>query len=248
MAEKLNNLFSSKMHHISTINNMNELNLSPNITYYLNNSSNRSLKDITPFNDLNDSLMNNEGAEHPMDDGHDDQPQPETPKMDINFNSNNQKLNENINHEDPQKEDNINTETKATTNKVNTDKDKKIGIIPTIQNIVCTANLNCKLIHREISLQEQNTEYEPKRFSGLIMRIKEPKATSLIFYNGKIVVLGTKTEEDSKNACRKIGKIIKSLNYPVKLTDITIQNMVGSCDVNFQINLCLLNIKSKFFV
>jgi hypothetical protein len=104
---------------------MNELNLSPNITYYLNNSSNRSLKDITPFNDLNDSLMNNEGAEHPMDDGHDDQPQPETPKMDINFNSNNQKLNENINHEDPQKEDNINTETKATTNKVNTDKDKK---------------------------------------------------------------------------------------------------------------------------
>ena len=80
------------------------------------------------------------------------------------------------------------------------------------------------------------------------MRIKEERATSLIFYNGKIVVLGTKTEEDSKNASRKIGKIIKSLNYPIALTDITIQNMVGSCDIRFQRNLCLLNIIIKRFV
>ena len=139
---------------------MNELNLSPNITYYLNNSSNRSLIDIIPFNDLNDSLMNNEGAEHPKDDGHDDQPQPETPKMNINFNSNNQKLNENINHEHPQKEDNINTKTKATTNKVK--------IIPTIQNIVYTAKLNWKLRLREIAFQEQIQNMNQKDSQALL--------------------------------------------------------------------------------
>jgi transcription initiation factor TFIID TATA-box-binding protein len=192
--------------------------------------------------------MNNEGAQHPMDDGNDDEPQSETPKMNINFNSNDQKFNENINHETPQKEKNISTETKATTNKVNSDKDKKIEIIPTIQNLVCTAQLNCQLRLREIALQEQNTQYEPKRFSGLIMRIKEPKATSLIFSNGKIIVLGTKTEEDSRNACRKIGRIIQRINYPVKLTNIKIQNMVGSCDVKFQINLYLLANNIKRFV
>ena len=248
MTEQFKKLFSSKLYNIDTINNINKLNVSPSITYYQNNSSNMSPLAITPFNDLNESLMNNEGAQNPMNDGNYDEPQPETPKMNINFNSNNQKLNENIIIEDPQKEKNISIETKATTNKVNSDKDKKIEIIPTIQNLVCTAKLNCNLRLREIALQEQNTQYEPKRFSGLIMRIKEPKATSLIFNNGKIIVLGTKTKEDSKNACRKIGKIIQRLNYPVKLTNITIQNMVGSCDVGFQINLIQLDIFIKTFV
>ena len=248
MSEHLNKLFSSEMDNLNTINNMNEFNLSPNITYYKNNSFNSSFLDITQLNNLNESLMNNEGAQHPMDDGNDDEPQSETPKMNINFNSNDQKFNENINHETPQKEKNISTETKATTNKVNSDKDKKIEIIPTIQNLVCTAQLNCQLRLREIALQEQNTQYEPKRFSGLIMRIKEPKATSLIFSNGKIIVLGTKTEEDSRNACRKIGRIIQRINYPVKLTNIKIQNMVGSCDVKFQINLIRLNNNINRFV
>jgi transcription initiation factor TFIID TATA-box-binding protein len=248
MSEKLQKLFSSEMYNIDTINNINEFNLSPNITYYHNNSSNKSLLDITSPNNINESLMDNEGAQHPMDDGNDDEPQPETPKMNFNFDSNDQKLNENINHEDPQKEKNINTETKATTNKVNPDKDKKIEIIPTIQNLVCTAELNCQLRLREIALQEQNTQYEPKRFSGLIMRIKEPKATSLIFSNGKIIVLGTKTEEDSRSACRKIGRIIQRINYHVKLTNIKIQNMVGSCDVRFQINLFILSNNIKRFV
>ena len=248
MSEHLNKLFSSEMDNINTINNMNEFNLSPNITYYKNNSFNSSFLDITQLNNLNESLMNNEGAQHPMDDGNDDEPQSETPKMNINFNSNDQKFNENINHETPQKEKNISTETKATTNKVNSDKDKKIEIIPTIQNLVCTAQLNCQLRLREIALQEQNTQYEPKRFSGLIMRIKEPKATSLIFSNGKIIVLGTKTEEDSRNACRKIGRIIQRINYPVKLTNIKIQNMVGSCDAKFQINLIRLNNNINRFV
>ena len=243
MTEKL-----SQMYNMNTNNNINEINLSPNITYYLNNSSNKSLLDITSPNNINESLMNNDGAQYPMDDGNDGEPQPETPKMNININSNDQKLNEDINHEDPQKEKNISTETKATTNKVNSDKDKQIEIIPTIQNIVCTAELNCQLKLREIALQEQNTQYEPKRFSGLIMRIKEPKATSLIFSNGKIIVLGTKTEEDSRNACRKIGRIIQRINYPVKLTNIKIQNMVGSCDAKFQINLIRLNNNINRFV
>jgi transcription initiation factor TFIID TATA-box-binding protein len=236
MTEKL-----SQMYNMNTNNNINEINLSPNITYYLNNSSNKSLLDITSPNNINESLMNNDGAQYPMDDGNDGEPQPETPKMNININSNDQKLNEDINHEDPQKEKNISTETKATTNKVNSDKDKQIEIIPTIQNLVCTAQLNCQLRLREIALQEQNTKYVPKRFSGLIMRICKPiRATSLIFHNGNIVVLGTKTEEDCYNACRKVAKIIKSLNYCVKLTDFKIHNCVGSCDMKFQLNLSKL--------
>ena len=244
MTELLNKLFQLDLNKINSVNSINQSNPSQHITYYINGSFNK----FSQSNNFNDLLMNNNDGQNPMDNGNDEELEPETPKMKINFNSNIQKLNENLNHDSPQKEKetSTNTETKATISNVNTEP--KIKIIPTIQNLVATANLNCDLRLREIAFQEQNTKYVPNRFSGLIMRICNPiEATSLIFSNGKIVVLGAKTEEDSKNACRKIGKIIKSLNYPVKFTDFKIHNIVSSCDVRFQINLYRLfnNIQKK---
>jgi transcription initiation factor TFIID TATA-box-binding protein len=112
-----------------------------------------------------------------------------------------------------------------------------IKIIPLIQNIVSTADLCCDINLKQIALQVENTQYNPLKFSGLIMRIKDPKTTALIFSNGKIICLGAKTEEDSKNACRKYAKIIKNLNYPVIFKNFIIQNIVGSCDVHFKIDL-----------
>ena len=115
-------------------------------------------------------------------------------------------------------------------------------IIPTIQNIVSTANLDCELNLKAIALLLENAVYNPKRFSGLIMRIKEPKSTALIFNNGKMVVLGAKTEEDSKKASRRFAKTLKSLNFNVIFKNFRIQNIVASCDVKFEIRLNALNL------
>lgn len=71
-------------------------------------------------------------------------------------------------------------------------------IKPKLQNIVSTANLGCELKLRQIALQARNAEYNPKRFAAVIMRIKEPKTTALIFSSGKMVCTGAKSEEDSK--------------------------------------------------
>ena len=116
----------------------------------------------------------------------------------------------------------------------------KIEILPFIENIVSTANFGCLLNLREIALQAKNAEYNPKRFSAVIMKIKEPKTTALIFSTGKIVCLGAKTEEDSKKACKKFGKIIKSLGYQAIFKDFNIENIVGSVDVKFNISLMKL--------
>ena len=72
------------------------------------------------------------------------------------------------------------------------------------------------------------------------MKIKEPKSTALIFSSGRIVCLGAKNEEDSKKACRKFAKIIKSLGYPVVFKEFKIQNIVGSADATFKISLVKL--------
>ena len=116
-------------------------------------------------------------------------------------------------------------------------------IQPKLQNIVSTANLGCPLKLRQIALQARNAEYNPKRFAAVIMRIREPKTTALIFSSGKMVCTGAKSEEDSKKASRKYAKIIRSLGFPVEFKDFKVQNIVGSCDVKFQISLSRLNIQ-----
>ncbi|GAA5938857.1 TATA-binding protein [Sporobolomyces koalae] len=121
------------------------------------------------------------------------------------------------------------------------DKDEIIpgvqGIVPTLQNIVATVNLECKLDLKTIALHARNAEYSPKRFAAVIMRIREPKTTALVFASGKVVVTGAKSEDDSRLAARKYARIIQKLGFETKFTDFKIQNIVGSCDVKFPIRL-----------
>ncbi|KAK9467725.1 hypothetical protein V1512DRAFT_259899 [Lipomyces arxii] len=111
------------------------------------------------------------------------------------------------------------------------------GIVPTLQNIVATVNLECRLDLKTIALHARNAEYNPKRFAAVIMRIREPKTTALIFASGKMVVTGAKSEDDSKLASRKYARIIQKLGFNAKFMEFKIQNIVGSCDVRFPIRL-----------
>ncbi|XP_068800180.1 TATA box-binding protein-like 2 [Struthio camelus] len=111
------------------------------------------------------------------------------------------------------------------------------GIVPQLQNIVSTVNLACKLDLKNIALQARNAEYNPKRFAAVIMRIREPRTTALIFSSGKMVCTGAKSEEQSRLAARKYARVVQKLGFPAKFLDFKIQNMVGSCDVRFPIRL-----------
>jgi len=111
------------------------------------------------------------------------------------------------------------------------------GIVPTLQNIVATVNLDCRLDLKTIALHARNAEYNPKRFAAVIMRIRDPKTTALIFASGKMVVTGAKSEDDSRLASRKYARIVQKLGFEAKFLDFKIQNIVGSCDVRFPIRL-----------
>jgi transcription initiation factor TFIID TATA-box-binding protein len=111
------------------------------------------------------------------------------------------------------------------------------GIVPTLQNLVSTVNLGCRLDLKEIALHARNAEYNPKRFAAVIMRIREPKTTALIFASGKMVCTGAKSEEASRLAARKYARIIQKLGFSAKFLEFKIQNIVGSCDVRFPIRL-----------
>ncbi|ODN77059.1 TATA-box-binding protein [Cryptococcus amylolentus CBS 6039] len=111
------------------------------------------------------------------------------------------------------------------------------GLVPTLQNIVATVNLDCRLDLKTIALHARNAEYNPRRFAAVVMRIRDPRTTALIFASGKMVVTGAKSEDDSRLASRKYARIIQKLGFDAKFAEFKIQNMVGSCDVKFPIRL-----------
>jgi transcription initiation factor TFIID TATA-box-binding protein len=93
---------------------------------------------------------------------------------------------------------------------------------PILQNIVSTANLGIKLDLRKIALNCRNAEYNPRRFAAVIMRIRDPKTTALIFSSGKMVCTGAKSEELSRDAAKKYSKAIKKIGFEVNMQDFKI--------------------------
>ena len=53
-------------------------------------------------------------------------------------------------------------------------------------------SLATKLELKTIALRARNAEYNPKRFAAVIMRIRDPRTTALIFSSGKMVCTGAK--------------------------------------------------------
>jgi len=107
-----------------------------------------------------------------------------------------------------------------------------------IQNIASTANLGVRLDLKTIALKCRNTEFNPRRFGAVIMRLREPRATALIFASGKICVTGVKSTHDATLACKRFHYIIGRVGFkPKEYMDFKVQNIVGTADLGFPIRL-----------
>lgn len=107
-----------------------------------------------------------------------------------------------------------------------------------IQNMSSTANLGVRLDLKKIALKCRNTEFNPRRFGAVIMRLREPRATALIFSSGKMVVTGLKSSHNATLATKKFAYIVERVGFTPKETlDFKVQNIVGTTDVGFPIRL-----------
>lgn len=107
-----------------------------------------------------------------------------------------------------------------------------------IQNVVASVTLDQKFNLLDIVKNFRNVEYNPKRFPGLVFRLKRPKTATLIFSTGKMVCTGAKSEKMARSAVKKVVRELKNngiiiLNEP----KIVIQNMVASANLHNKIDL-----------
>ena len=80
----------------------------------------------------------------------------------------------------------------------------------TIVNIVISSSLEKDIPLEKMAATLPNTEYNPEQFPGLVLRIKEPKTSALIFSSGKIVCTGARTMEDVDLSIQSIIKSLKN--------------------------------------
>ncbi len=113
-----------------------------------------------------------------------------------------------------------------------------------VVNLVVTTDLKYKLPLEKIASTLSNVEYNPEQFPGLVLRIKEPKTSALLFSSGKVVCAGAKSLIDAKKAVSQIKKYLKKVEINICIEPILkIQNLVGSGELGFNINLNVLAIK-----
>ena len=122
------------------------------------------------------------------------------------------------------------------------DKDAKRDI--EVVNIVVSSSLEHDIPLEKMATALSNTEYNPEQFPGLVIRIKDPKTSALIFSTGKIVCTGARSLEKVEECIKKIIKSLEKINVKITITpEITVQNIVASGSVGMDLNLNSLAMK-----
>ena len=107
-----------------------------------------------------------------------------------------------------------------------------------VENVVATATLGQKLDLMAIMKVFRNVEYRPKKFPGLVFRLKRPKTSTLIFSTGKMVCTGAKSEKLASSAIRKVVRELKNSGIIILSTPkIKIQNIVASANLHAKVDL-----------
>jgi len=108
----------------------------------------------------------------------------------------------------------------------------------TVVNIVVSTSLEHDIPLEKMAATLSNTEYNPEQFPGLVIRIKDPKTSALIFSSGKVVSTGAKTIEKVRESLKHIIKSLEKINIKIKIEPkLNIQNIVASGSIGMDLNL-----------
>ena len=113
-----------------------------------------------------------------------------------------------------------------------------------VVNIVVSTSLEHDIPLEKMAATLNNTEYNPEQFPGLVIRIRDPKTSALIFSSGKVVCTGARSMEKVEESIVKIIKALKKININITIKPkIAVQNIVASGSIGMDLNLNVLAMK-----
>ncbi len=110
-----------------------------------------------------------------------------------------------------------------------------------IENVVATAVLKHGIDLSAVVKAFPAVDYRPKRFPGLVFKLKRPRTTILIFGTGKMVCTGAQSERDAVKALRKIVKTLNEGGIIINgKLEIEIKNVVATASLDGKVDLLQL--------
>ncbi|MBW6451723.1 MAG: TATA-box-binding protein [DPANN group archaeon] len=107
-----------------------------------------------------------------------------------------------------------------------------------IRNVVVSCDTHTKFALETLASELSEAEYSPESFPGLVYRVKEPKASNLIFSTGKIICSGTRSKEDAKKAIEIALQNFRDIGVDVSdRLDMEIVNIVASGNLKSHLEL-----------
>jgi transcription initiation factor TFIID TATA-box-binding protein len=107
-----------------------------------------------------------------------------------------------------------------------------------VVNIVVSTSLEHDIPLEKMAATLSNTEYNPEQFPGLVIRIREPKTSALIFSSGNIVCTGARSLEKVDESIAKIIESLEKIGIKIKIKPkINVQNIVASGNIGMDLNL-----------
>eukprot|EP00917_Polyrhabdina_sp_WS-2016_P030787 GHVP01065647.1.p1 GENE.GHVP01065647.1~~GHVP01065647.1.p1 ORF type:complete len:165 (+),score=31.06 GHVP01065647.1:252-746(+) len=99
---------------------------------------------------------------------------------------------------------------------------------PIVHNVMASCNLGVRCDLRKVALSARFAEYNPRKSNSVIIRIREPKMTGVLFCKGKLIVTGAASEEVAEIGAKKMARIVQKAGHPqATFSDFQIDNIVA---------------------
>ncbi len=119
---------------------------------------------------------------------------------------------------------------------------KNLSISLKVENVVASIRLTSYIDLETLTKQFSDVE-EKTNFPGLVIKIKKPKATILLFRSGKIVITGTKSVKSLPTIVSKVRNRLSELDIELDVEPkIKVENVVSSGGFGVPLNLDLISI------
>ena len=121
-------------------------------------------------------------------------------------------------------------------------KPKKNTVTLKIENVVASVRISSYL-NLDLLIERYRDVEKKENFPGLVIKIKKPKSTILIFRSGKMVITGTKNIKNIPIIVEKVVKRLKATGCELDMEpEIKVENIVASGNFHTPINLDLTSI------
>jgi len=100
--------------------------------------------------------------------------------------------------------------------------DSKVRVL----NVVVSGSLGRRVDLWAVAMAFPSVKYQPEMFPGVVFRLENPKTTTLLFENGKLVCTGAKSEREAEDAVVRLAELLRASGIEVENPRVKVTNII----------------------